>query len=474
MVTLAGIMLLTVLLRLFFLHEPFERDEGMYAYFGQEILRGAIPYRDMIDHKPPGIHYLYALIIAVAGPTIEAIRIATALYSSLTTAAVYAVSRRAGGLSAGQVTAFLYAVFSGLPMLQGSSSNTEVFMVLPIIVSVYCYNRFLDTERRCYLSASGLSITTAILIKTVALPVALLIFLFVMTSPGKSGVKERSLDLLAFVVPPLLLVMSVLTYFYFHNALSDFYHWNITYNQQYGALSVERRLQNLRNSFDVIAEHGALWLVAIPASVWLIFIKRNRVSVLLGLLVPVSFAGVSMPGFYFPHYFIQMIAPLCIVSGVALASLYERFKSASRVVLSLFAAVACLFWSYYDYPYYFQYTAKEVSIDKYGPVFVNVENVANYLKLRIKPGEYVFQWGFEPELYFLTGTRSPNRFTFHHFVQDSNSSELYQSLVKRKPAYIIIQNWGALPGFTVLNEVMKQNYSFETKIGNFTLWRIKT
>jgi 4-amino-4-deoxy-L-arabinose transferase-like glycosyltransferase len=469
---LSGFMLMTVLLRLFFLYEPFERDEGMYAYFGQEILRGAIPYRDMIDHKPPGIYYIYALIIAIAGPTTEGIRIATALYASLTTAAVYQVSRISAGRLAAQISAFLYAIFSGLPLLQGSSSNSEVFMVLPAVLAVYFYIRFVDTERRLFLCASGLSIVVAMLIKTVALPVAILIFLFVLIVPPKKCIKERCLDILAFVAPPLILVVTILAYFNYYNALYDYYYWNYTFNTKYGALSFNQRYQHFRNALDDIAEHGVLWLIAIPSCIWMIFIKRTRTAILLGLLVPVSFLGLSLPGYYFPHYFIQLISPFVIVSGVALAALYECNKSIFRIVFYCMAVISCLLWCYYDYPLYFQYSANGVSIDKYGTIFVDAENVAKYVKKNVKPNDYIFQLGFEPELYFLTGTRAPNKFTIHIFIKDENNSELYQSLISKKPIFIIVETIRPLPGLSVVEKVINQNYYLEKKTRYFSVWHI--
>jgi hypothetical protein len=371
------------------------------------------------------------------------------------------------------MAAFLYALFSGLPLLQGSSSNSEVFMVLPIILSIYFYCCFLDTESRAWLAASGISIAAALLIKTVALPVAILIFLFVLISPRKVNCKEQCLDILAFVIPPVFLILTILLYFYFNDALFDFYHWNYTFNTKYGALSFNQRFQYLRNSFDDIAEHGALWLIAIPSCIWMIVKRKTRISILLGLLVPISFIGLSLPGYYFPHYFIQIISPFAIVSGVMLASLCENYKSVFRVVFLLLTVVSCLLWCYFDYPFYFLYSSKAVSINKYGTIFVEAENVAKYLKKHVKPNDYIFQWGFEPELYFLTGTRAPNKFTIFRFIEEENNTELYQSLITKKPIYIIVQKLGSLPGLSVVEKVINQNYYLEKKMGMFALWHIK-
>lgn len=55
---------------------PFGRDQGLYYYVGREwLLRGSIPYRDVLDHKPPGIYVIHALAIAVFGEKEWAIRV---------------------------------------------------------------------------------------------------------------------------------------------------------------------------------------------------------------------------------------------------------------------------------------------------------------------------------------------------------------------------------------------------------------
>ncbi|MGE5199604.1 MAG: glycosyltransferase family 39 protein, partial [Rhodospirillaceae bacterium] len=60
----AAWMLLTVLVlvRLPSLVQPAGADQDLYAYVGQEISRGGLPYVDAWDQKPPAIHYTYALL----------------------------------------------------------------------------------------------------------------------------------------------------------------------------------------------------------------------------------------------------------------------------------------------------------------------------------------------------------------------------------------------------------------------------
>ncbi len=42
-------------------------DSGLFAYIGQQILGGRLPYRDAWDHKPPGVFYVDALAMRLLG-----------------------------------------------------------------------------------------------------------------------------------------------------------------------------------------------------------------------------------------------------------------------------------------------------------------------------------------------------------------------------------------------------------------------
>src|SRR3954466_13669464 len=45
--------------------QPMGADEGLYAYAGERVRAGALPYRDAWDQKPPAIHVTYALMRTV-------------------------------------------------------------------------------------------------------------------------------------------------------------------------------------------------------------------------------------------------------------------------------------------------------------------------------------------------------------------------------------------------------------------------
>ena len=47
------------------LAQPAGGDQALYAYVGQRILAGEVPYRDAWDQKPPAVHLAYAALIAL-------------------------------------------------------------------------------------------------------------------------------------------------------------------------------------------------------------------------------------------------------------------------------------------------------------------------------------------------------------------------------------------------------------------------
>ena len=72
---------LTWLLRMNFWGQPLQLDEGVYSYIGWGMFEGLVPYRDVFDHKPPGIYLLYALAFLLFRPADLSIKIFATIYT---------------------------------------------------------------------------------------------------------------------------------------------------------------------------------------------------------------------------------------------------------------------------------------------------------------------------------------------------------------------------------------------------------
>ncbi len=467
---LLAILAIGFLMRMAFVHEPLERDEGIYATIGQEILWQGIPYRDVIEMKPPGSFYLYALMISLAGPSLEGIRMLTALYALATTIAIYWFGVIAAGSYAGLWAAFFFAVFSGVPQLQGSSSNTEVFMLLPMVLAS-CFLLKSNSKRRYRdLMLSGLFAGIALFIKTVAAPYVLLLCgtVFMKTWSG-SWSRGMLKDIGFFLLPLACLGLGIAGFFYWNGALEDLFYWNYTFLERYAiSMSPGEYLQKfVAMGQAVLVEHVLLWLLAIPTMLWIILHKRDLPHGFTALWLLSTVVGVCMPGHYYPHYYIQLMPPLALLSGMGLSELWARSK---RLRAFGTALVVCgiIFLAILDYKFYFVYSPEEVVIAKYGEqgvLFSEAMELGHYLKANTAPDDYVFQWGFEPEIFFYANRRTPSRFILFYTVAASPDpweagEELKQSLMAKLPKYIIVYRFFTTsPGYEQLREVLNAKYS---------------
>jgi 4-amino-4-deoxy-L-arabinose transferase-like glycosyltransferase len=478
LVCLLLILVASFLLRMAFLNEPFERDEGFYAYIGQEILRGKILYRDMIDIKPPGIYYLNALIIGLFGPSATAIRIFTAFYGTVTIFAVHRLARYLAGPLAGLCAALLFGVFSSSPRIQGSSSNTEVFMLLPLVAATYYFLRGADTGKKIYYATSGLLSGIAMLIKTVALPQFMVLFLWIFFVPEVKGKPLKILaNCVSFLVPPLLIALMTCGFFLYHGAFDDFIYWNVTF-----ILGYAKTLISGLPLFGVLRVLAPvlllLTLLALSTCIWIVLKRRNFRCLLIVALLVASIAGVWLPQKYFNHYFIQLLPVLALLAGIGSAKLLAS-KGWKRYAIICVLILGFSYWIKSDYKFYMVFSPEMMSVYKYGTATIEIAQAAEYVKNRTSSSDIIYQWGFDPGIYFLTERQSPNKYCSNIFVEYSKNPkqaivEVVESINLRKPKYIIVDAYwaGACPsGHHEIVNIINRDYSWESTFGNQMVYR---
>lgn len=210
------------------IHRPFSRpengDPAIYDYIAQSILRGQVPYKDVVDIKGPGAPYLSAAAMftgKVLGVRdvlgVRALNVVlVGLLSSLTfLAAQLYLRNRAAGLIAFMVplmrSQFLEFMMEGtqpkLPMI--------VFGLLALVMIARDkpFRAGACSMLSCLCWQPGLMFAGA----------AFLIFSRYLTS-------WRDLRVLKVVLGAVIPLAAALSYFYFRGALSDLWAWAITYN----------------------------------------------------------------------------------------------------------------------------------------------------------------------------------------------------------------------------------------------------
>ncbi|MFH1541744.1 MAG: glycosyltransferase family 39 protein [bacterium] len=445
------IIILQLVLRQPFLAEPLERDEGVYGYMAQRINAGDLPYRDVFDHKPPVVYYLYAAAFNIFPDNLLTVRLLGALASLISLLLLFFIGRRLWGEEAGLIAAFLYAIFSVGPYSQGTSSNTEVFMMMFLLASFLSF-----LKKRNF--ATGLLAGAALMTKLVAVFNVFALFVFLLYLLGNKQIGWR--QIVVFSLATVLVPLAFVAYFLGQGILADFWSAVVTYNLNYvspagslaGVIIWPWRMAK--------AENGLIWLLGGVGVYFIVrYYRKPENYLVLGWLLA-SLLGLCAGGHFYGHYFIQIIPVLVLLSAFTIA---VHHKHQPTIPFLLAIVFLCYLMAGNLYPYYSIHNADVISLRKYpAEIFPITRNLAYGIQKNTKEDDYVFFWGAQPEVYFYAQRRSPSRFTYDYPLYGSGEfakqarGELLRDLQSKFPQLIIKR--AGYPWFPELQEFVTSNY----------------
>src|SRR3989344_7848628 len=111
---------------------PMHPDEKVFIEMAEIITRGGAPYRDMFDHKPPGIYLLLPPFVAIFGQNLIILRLIPFFLNSIIGWLLYSTCRTISSRREGVLVAFLYLTIA--PFYQANFILTEVPMTVCLLV----------------------------------------------------------------------------------------------------------------------------------------------------------------------------------------------------------------------------------------------------------------------------------------------------------------------------------------------------
>jgi hypothetical protein len=442
------VVLATVVARVRLLDAPLERDEGEYAYAGQLILRGLVPYAHVYSMKLPGVFLAYAGILAAFGSTVAAIR-ATLLVVNLATALLlFFLGRRLIGPTAGSVAATSFAVLSMSPSVQGMFANTEHFVLLFVVGGLLSLLRGLERGRIAELFSAGLLLGVAILMKQhgalFAVPAAYQILLVSRANPALRWTRVAShLALFATaLVAPYALTCVVLA---IAGAFDKFWFWTVEYAWNYSSryTLAQGWSQFLDRSSQVVAAAPLLWILAgvgLSALAWDPVARKRSPFILM--LAGSSFVAISA-GFYFrPHYLLLMLPVAALLTGTAVSAIVRKvsvFSSPSTVrTLSVVLVVLCVAAPlYHERELLFRLSPVEVTRAVYtlNPFPESVE-IGRFIRSNTREDDTIAVFGSEPQIYFYANRRSATKYIYMYAMmeQHGRALEMQQEMIRQVEA----------------------------------------
>ncbi|MSP25860.1 MAG: hypothetical protein EXR75_12010 [Myxococcales bacterium] len=505
------------------------RDQGIYALVARSICEGDMPYRDAFDFKPPGIFLVYALARGLFGPAQWGVRVLEALGLVATSAAMVSLATRLWG---DRTIGFIAAALAALVHAQldfWHTAQPETFggmltiagiwlVVEPVRVTVPMAARALNKRR---LVLAGLAFGLAGLMKPPLAGGGAMVALWYglqRMEPGSLG----PASLVRAVAAPARLVLAggvvpfalCLAWFWAQGALAALYDVLFVFTPHYTALSWQDRTllglvyQSFTNWLTIYSSLVTIGLLVGLAAFDPCF-RRRGVS-LLALIAAVQLVGVALQGKFFPYHYAAVWPVTALLAGLGWAHVLRAAQTKGPIAVAGFALAVVLaaqlrtatkdlsdsFWSR---------AAKRVrlaadglrdkrALDALASVAdVNMHGnrmVAEELSRRVRPGGYVFIWGFEPVIYDLSELRPASRYIYNvaqrvAWARDSARAELMRELAARPPEAVVVAHGDVFPmvtgsvrgsaevlelEFEGLRDLLRREYVFHARIDDFDLY----
>lgn len=454
---LALILLGAGAVRVRLLDVPLERDEGEYAYIGDQLLHGVPPFASGYTMKLPGTAAAYAASMAVFGRSASGARAGLLVTNALTIVFVFllasAITSQVGALAA----AAAYAVLSLSPEVLGLFGHANHYVTLFGVAGLWALSRALVSGRLAWFATTGVILGAAPVMKQSGIVFPAFGLGWLLWAGVRHGEPEwqtlgrRAAAMVLGAAVPLGLTFGLLAA---AGVLPKALYWTYTYASAYaGMATLADGLRNLGSRLALLLP-VTLGLVSLAIIGVVAADVRGKEAPLAGRAFPgallVATFLAACPGLYFrQHYFIPVLLPLALLCGRGVAAIGGA-GSIPRTAAALAAVAAACTQSIASQRHVlFNLSPVEVSREIYhANPFPEAIEVARYLEAHTSPGDRIAVFGSEPELLFYARRSSATRYLYLYPLTEPNPlgpemmQELIREVAEANPMYIV---WVDIP-----------------------------
>lgn len=500
----SGILLVAVVLFLHWLRaaEPLALDQGLFACFSKWVPRGALPYRDLFDSKPPLFLYSWALAAIVPGDAALSMWRLETVWLLGSMAATFVLVRRLSGDVAGLAAAALLVVGLWCPAWGGywSRAQAEELAVLPMMLAAgvaLVPEGAMPRVRRLV----GLGVLTGV-IGLYKIPVMAVAAAWPALWLGLG--RRRIAIGAAWVALGLALPWALAAgFFAAQGAFGDFVDGVFVYHRYNAQFIAPPWLPTL-------ADFARTLVAAVPellvlAGAGLVALGR-RERMFVGVWIAATMLAVVLQRQLAGYHYLLAVPGLAVAGGCGAASLVRGARERRPIAIALAAIVVALFvrtlfaWST-AYGPDLAHARGTLPRAAYLATFergtispATEEKLAAAIDRMVPEGETILIWGLAPAVYALADRAPATRYPFHKLLMteaplslsipglEARRAELLERIERDRPALIIVgrddrngfepeTSLDSLTHWRALRDIVHDRYTLATEVGRFMIYQ---
>jgi 4-amino-4-deoxy-L-arabinose transferase-like glycosyltransferase len=372
-------------------------DEGGYAYVAWQWANGHALYRSVWVDRPQGLILVYRLLISIAHAA-WAIRLGAVISGVAISLLLVAIGRIVASPTTGFVAGALYAVAGVGPHIEGYTFNGELAAAVPATAAVAAALVASARASRAWLGAAAMLGGSALLMKQSGFDGLAVVFAVALF--GQERLRRTVLVACCAAIPVAASAIAGL--------LTGWHeYWTALVGDPLGAATATGRLAHLEQSLPAAAS-DLLPLVA-AAVVGLCLSRKGPGRQRLAFVwLGSALVAVNIGGLYWPHYYVQLLAPLCLAAALALARM--RTPAIAWATAALVSVPALAFLG--NLVRASDYRADRMV--KYTLGFENDERIAHYVRSHTTPQDSVYAFVSRADFYFLAERPAATPYIWAH------------------------------------------------------------
>jgi len=483
------------------------RDYGFYAYIGDQILHGKLPYKDVWESKPPAIFYLNAFALWLGRGSrwgiwaVEVFSLSIAIYVS------YRLMKELWGTWPALFGVLLWVL--GLQhSLLGGNMTEEYPLPLHFVALVLFLKLIDDPRKRIFNFLLGIVFAICFLFRpnNAVTEIAIILTLLIAQVIHKKY-QNIFIQLVWIGAGAALPIALAAIYFWSLGLLQEMLDASILYNLIYSGTQI-KALSPFQYGLRIFGPIMWVTLAGYLLTIWQIKNAPSTkwLSVLLVIGFPIVIVLSDPARRNYDHYFMNWLPFVALLGGSGFHFVQSRFipllKDSAKMYLAGLVLALILTTVFFvsdgimsDYS---KVINRFIERERYGIEARSPLSV--YVNEHTEPGDLVLFWGAYPGENFMSNRESPSGVLFYPlFVKSDISTKLNEQflhdIVENKPVLIVDMGdyetlsldpierqkrleagvgWPYLPDN--INDVfafIDQNYVLEATVKGYNVYRLK-